>query len=244
MARGISRRTVAEEPVEETEEALKGRRSIGNKRSDAGEETESAAPNIGSEGWEGYDKESVGSSAFPDRFTLTTKKQVIHFVDEKPFFNWKQHWINRTGKRSWTCLKTEENPTGCPLCESLGDKAATQTVFNVVVFDKEGEASLTYWQVGKGFGDTIRQFVTEKATNPLNKADLYFTVARSDGKGAKDLYMQAVKARDLEEDWDIVPLSDEELVEFESQKHDKSIIKIDTRKQLREIVDEEKDQDD
>lgn len=217
MARSISNRKKAEDVAAEVEAE------------------QEPLQDIGEEGWDGYD--NVKSKSFAEKFSPDGDSVIIHFLEPKPFFTWRQHWVTRKGKRSFACL-TEKN--GCPLCDSLGDNPAKQTAFNVVVYAEDGTPEHKYWQVGKSYGDTIQKFANDAKTDPLNREDLYFSVSVTEGEKRKNLVMQTVKARDLQEDWDLEALTSDELDAFEAELFDKSIIQIDTPATLREIVSEQK----
>jgi hypothetical protein len=248
MTRSISRRKAEDvtEPVEDTEEKKTTGRNIG-KRRNTEEDEESVMPDAVGEGWDAYDQQASESSGFADKFKLPVGKAnevIIHFVDPGPFAVFNQHWIEREGKKSWTCLKTKTNPS-CPICDRIPSKLSNQSMFNIVDFSDPENPLLKVWQVGKGYGDVIKSFSSVAKTRPLNREDLYFSVSRSDNKtGAKTLSMSDIKARDLEEDWGVTALTSEEIAEFEDNKYDKSIAPTNTPKQLKEIADEQLDGDD
>lgn len=238
MARGISRRNSAEDnvPVEDTEPKKSSRslRKSNTETVEEDDEDEEDLSGVVGSGWGAYDQKKSSSSSFPERYKPTTTEAVLHFVDEAPIAVFSQHWIKRTGKMSWTCVGKER----CPLC-GTGDKPSDQSIYNVIDFTDPDYPELKYWQVGNSYGNEIEKWAKTERTKPLNKLDVYFSISHSDNKtGAKKLSMAPIKARDLEEDWGVVQLTEDEIVEFEEEKYDRSIVKIDSIKQLKEIASE------
>jgi hypothetical protein len=183
-------------------------------------------------GWDAADAAKSGD--FPDDFSTTDEAQLIHFLDDAPFAVYKQHWIERAGKKSWRCLED----AGCPLCDDIGDRPQAKICFNIIDLADPEKPVNRLWTVGSRIATTLKNLNKDKKIGPINRDDIYFSVSAS-GKGLKrDTVVTPVKARDVSEDWDIAPLSEEELVDLDAKAYDDSIVEFHTKKQLTEIADE------
>lgn len=251
--------TRSQEPVNDIdtqeESAPRGRRRTaaddkparGRRGSDDSDDAPARPKAVAASGWDGYadNRQEYGDYA-PD-FGKTLKeaseagdKVIIKFVDPAPFAVYKQHWIEENkGKKSFNCPKSLQISKDCPLCDELGDRPATKVSLNVISLDNPEEPRVEVWNVGQKIADLIKDMAKEKRTSPLNRADLYFAVGRTGKKGGGvQTNIEAVKERDLGDDWDIDPLTEEELAAFDEQAYDvESAVDVSTVKQLDAIVD-------
>lgn len=194
-------------------------------------------------GWDGYDdnREEYGDYA-PD-FGKTLKEAdedvIIKFLDEGPFAVYKQHWIDEhKGKKSFTCPVSLKIADECPLCDELGDRPATKVALNVVSLHDPEKPRVEVWTVGQKIADMIKKMTQEKRTSPLNRSDLYFAISRTGTKGGSvQTNIEAVKERDLADDWDIDPLSEDDLKALDAEAYDEESVDQSTLKQLEEVVD-------
>jgi len=94
------------------------------------------------------------------------------------------------------------------------------------------------WKTGKRVAGILKNYSEDKKTSPLNREDLYWSIFKSGEKGGNvQTNLNPVKARDLIEDWDCDPFTDEELEEFEEKLHtEEEIITVSPRKELRSIA--------
>lgn len=189
-------------------------------------------------GWGGGKRVREQSSDFAEQLQIDDEAILIKFLEDEPFAAYRQHWIEglkSTKKKSFTCLED-----GCPLCD-LGDRPSGKFCFNVLLLS-EGEPVVKAWIVGSRVFSTLEDLANDSKKGPLSK--LYYAVTKS-GKGTKTNYnVQAVKERDLEEDWDAEPLDDKLLDHFAKDCYDESVIQVQTKKQLKEIARELADDDD
>ena len=182
-------------------------------------------------GWDAAD--AAKNDDFPDELEVTDEAILIHFLDGEPFAVYKQHWIERKGKKSWICLKDN-----CPLCEDIGDRPQAKILFNVVDFTDPENPVNKLWTVGSRVSTTLKNLNKDKKVGPIDRDDLYFSVSKS-GSGTKTVYViTPVKARDVDEDWDIEPLSDEEIDDFNAKAYESDVVEYHTKNQLTEIADE------
>lgn len=186
-------------------------------------------------GWGGYEKHKSAGSDFPDNLVVTDEAILIKVLDDAPFAVYLQHWIERKGKKSFTC--NEEN---CPLCDDLGDKPKTQAMFNVVDYTDPDNPVVRPWTVGNLVANLFKNYAKDKKTAPINRDDLYWSVSKSGGgsKGRVAYQVTPVKERDLGDDWDMDPATEADLDKFDAAKYGKDLVQYSTRKQLQEIADE------
>ncbi|MFE4681562.1 hypothetical protein ACFRNJ_12090 [Streptomyces sp. NPDC056721] len=202
-----------------------------SRRPQEDDEDDEPAPKVGGKGWGSYEKTKQASSGFPDNFKASGESVIVHFLDEEPFLVFLQHWIERSGKKSFTCL--EKN---CPLCDDAGDKPSQQIAFNVIDFTDPEDPQIKVWQVGPMVADILKNYSKDKKTAPINRDDLYFSVRRETKNKKTNYYITPVKERDLLDDWDIEPLGEEELEEFDAKAYDESILQVTRRNELKTLV--------
>ena len=242
MARTLTRRRSSDtatakkyEPVDDVastpasgdseDSAPKGRR-----RTAQAEKPKVVKPKVAA-GWDAAD--AAKSDDFPDELTVTDEAILIHFLDDEPFAVYKQHWIERKGKKSWICLKDN-----CPLCEDIGDRPSAKILFNVVDFTDPDKPVNMLWTVGSRVSTTLKNLNKDKKVGPINRDDIYFSVSKT-GSGTKTVtVVTPVKARDLVEDWEIEPLSAEEIDDFDAKAYESDVVEYHTKNQLTEIADE------
>lgn len=191
------------------------------------------APRIVKSGWGSADRTTGGSGdEFAKRLKVTEEVQIIKFLDDAPYARYRQHWVERKGQMSFTCIADVESRTNCPLCEA-GNRASWRFNFNVVLLTPGEDPVLRSYEVGARVIDQLKNFNDHPAMGPLPKH--YWTVSRS-GKGATTATNhQMVKAGDLEE-WGLQPLSKDLLEHFSSTAYDDSIIRTPSRKTLAEVA--------
>jgi hypothetical protein len=227
-ARG-SRRGSRRESLHTEKAAAPSRRS--RRSSEDDDEDDEPAPKVGGKGWGSYEKTKSATSSFPTDFKVTDDEVIVKFLDDEPFFVYLQHWIERQGKRSWTCLESK-----CPLCDDAGDKPSQQVCFNVVDFTDPESPELKMWKVGPTIADILKNFSKNKKTAPINRDDLYFSVSKERKNKKTTYFIRPVKERDLEGDWDTDPLTDEDLEEFEAKAYDENAVQVNTRAELKAIA--------
>ena len=144
------------------------------------------------------------------------------------------HWVERQGQKSFTCI-SDLHQQGCPLCDA-GHRASARFCFNVALIS-DGEAVLKSYEVGPRVIDSLKNFHQNPTMGPLSKH--YWAISRS-GKGpTSQTNHQLVRERDLEEDWDMSPISEDSLASLKRSCYDESIVPIPQRKTLAEIAAEE-----
>lgn len=181
-----------------------------------------------SSGWDGYKRAREASSDFPDELKVDEEAMLIKLLEDSPFATWNQHWIDELqGKKSFTCLQED-----CPLCD-IGDKPRAMAAFNVVLMS-EGKPSVLVWKVGPMVAGQLKNLNKDKKTGPLTK--FYWSVSKTTGKGKTTYNIIPVKERDLEEDWEVEPLTPKEIKRHRKSSYDNDAVDRQTRKELKRIA--------
>lgn len=187
-------------------------------------------------GWGEFQRQKAAGSKYPDRWKPEPEQTVVKFLDDAPFATYRQHWFNELKgveglRMGHVCLEKD-----CPACDTLGDTPGLHAVFNVVVFEDPDDPVLMVLDAGAKLGSAIEQHAKSDKTGPLTRH--YYAISVTGGKGGSyNPQVQVIKERDLEEDWDVVPLSDDELDDFEADRFDKKSIDRPDPKALDEAVD-------
>jgi hypothetical protein len=221
-----------EEPDEEPED------DVEEQDEDEAEDDEEAESHVRS-GWGGYRETKAKSGYGADflKFDDSGEAMLVRFLEPEPFASFRQHWIDRqSGKRSWVCIEDD-----CPLCDA-GDNPGFRIAFNVLLLS-DGKPINKVWEVGPRLAEQLEAKARDKRTGPLDRNDIYWAVSRTGKKSKTSYSIDPVKARDLKEDWDLEPLDDDVIAKYKTKVKDSSVIKIPTRKQLKEIAAEMLDED-
>lgn len=187
-------------------------------------------------GWGAYKriKESMPSD-FPDQLKVGAERTVIKFLENEPFATYKQHWADwmpRGSKLSYTCGGED-----CPICDEVGQKPDFKSCFNVVDFTDPNHPVVKILMVGMTVGDMIFNFNEDDTTGPIDGDNRYFVIWMSGNKkGRKQTNLQPVKARDLEEDYSISPLTKDEIRDLKDKLWDASALPATDRKKLKEVA--------
>ncbi len=230
----------------EDDEPRRGRRSRG------ADEGRSGRRSRGARGFGSFESRKSQTSSRADEFKPgADKPTLIKFLEEEPFDSYNQHWIEsrdlpRDVKRnSYMCFDDKdyfgEDPDfdeGCPLCQ-IGEGAKTYSLFNVLNLSNPRKPEVQVWTAPPGVSEKLLRASKDKKTSPLNREDLYFEVELVKSKNKSEWTLTPVKARDLEEDFDMEPLDEAELVEFEADlfKDRADVTKVDTFEELGDLAD-------
>jgi hypothetical protein len=146
-------------------------------------------------GWAAAKKvQAKVSKSYASDFKFDEDVQLIKFLSPEPM-SFSQHWVQRTGKKSFICLGTSD----CPLCRA-GNKAESKFAFSVVTLSDETQ-QVQMMTVGLRLCGQLEKLNGDPKTGPLDR--LFWAVSKS-GQGTKTSYsIMPVKERDLPEDWDL-----------------------------------------
>lgn len=187
-------------------------------------------------GWGAAEAVKHADSPFAQRLRVTEDPIVIKFLEDEPYASYRQHWIERAGQKSFTCI-ADIDPKGCPLCDA-GLRPSTRFAFNVVLLSNDSEPAVKSYEVGPRVIDQLKNFHNDPRQGPLSKH--FWAVSRS-GKGATSATNhQLVKERDLEE-WNLEPITELDIKALRSKAYGPDIIQIPARKDLQQIVVDELD---
>ena len=189
-------------------------------------------------GWGPARKVQAEGASYASTFKPTGDDQVVKFLDDEPYVSFKQHWITREGKRSFTCLQGLD-PKGCPLC-AIGDKPSSKFCFNIAAATS-GKRGTTWTNYSLDVGVTVLEqlgnFNEDARNGPLTKA--YWAVRRS-GKNQKSTWnWTPIKADNLGEDWDLDEPDKAELKALKAGAYSATDADVSSRSQLKEIADEQ-----
>jgi hypothetical protein len=166
------------------------------------------------------------------------ERYLLKVMDE-PFETAFEHWLDKaTGRKSWSCEETKE----CPLC-AIGDEPKPFSYINVIdlnSFDKNDELlpEAKYWKLS---ADPLAR-LSERAEELEDKGksladdDVYIVVRKTKGKKRGFSYsVDVVRSGDSSfEDWEMQPLTEDELDDLSREGFDESVIRVDKHSELRE----------
>lgn len=195
----------------------------------------SAARRVIKRGWGNVENTKQADSPYAQRLKIDEKPVIIKFLEDEPYTSYRQHWIERQGQKSFTCI-ADMHPKGCPLCDA-GHRPSARFAFNVALLSEDGDTTIKSYEVGPRVIDSLKNFHQDPRQGPLPKH--YWAISRS-GKGpTSQTNHQMVRDRDLEEEWNITPLTDDGLEQIKKQAYDASIVPIPNRETLVGIAAEE-----
>lgn len=143
-------------------------------------------------GWDAALKTAQSDRKFTTEFRFSDDPQLVKFLTNTPFAVFKQHWIERPGKKSFVCLEDD-----CPLC-GIGDTPRAKAAFSVVNLSAE-EPVAEILLTSPSLTRQLATFDQDAKTGPLDR--IYWSMSRQ-GRGPKTIYsIIPVKPRDLSEDW-------------------------------------------
>ncbi len=182
-------------------------------------------------GWGAVEQAKSADSPYAQRLRVSEEPIIIKFLEDEPYATYRQHWVERSGQKSFTCI-ADLDPKGCPLCDA-GSRPSTRFAFNVVLLSPDSEPVLKSYEVGPRVIDQLKNFHVDPRQGPLSKH--FWAVSRS-GKGATSATNhQLVKERDLEE-WNIDTLTEADFKVMNKSVYTADIIQIPSRKDLIQIA--------
>jgi hypothetical protein len=222
-----------EDRSERTGRSSRGRGSRDDRESRGGR-SERRAKTETRKGWGGYRQtaDSVKSDFADNLKIVDNTDMLIKILDEEPVASYAEHWLTIDEKRrSYVCLGDD-----CPMCNKLGDRPSVKVCFNVA--DMEANPPVVkLWSAGTQVGDILEKFAENPKTSPLNRDDLYWTILRTKKNDRYTTSIRPVKARDLDEDFEIEPLTNEELDELEGSMFEADqIYTTKTKAELNKVI--------
>ncbi|NDB65390.1 MAG: hypothetical protein EB168_06955 [Euryarchaeota archaeon] len=188
-------------------------------------------------GWGNVDSTKQADSPYAQRLKIDDKPVIVKFIEDEPYTSYRQHWVERQGQKSFTCI-ADMSPKGCPLCDA-GHRPSARFAFNVILLNEDGDSVVRSYEVGPRVIDSLKNFHQDPRQGPLPKH--YWAISRS-GKGpTSQTNHQMVRERDLEEEWGIAPLSEDDIASLKEQAYDASIVPIPSRATLQGVAAEDMD---
>ena len=194
-------------------------------------------------GWTEGDKQMASTSSYAQSLKLEDKSQVIKFLEDTPYANFRRHWVERTTKdqgrslRAYGCPKTVGKE--CPLCEA-GDRPQAVAAFNVVIVGDDDNLILKSWDVGPRLFGVLKGYANDPKIGPLTKG--FFIASKTGKRGTVQHNVAPVSRTALEEDYDISPPTKEALDKAARDKYTPAIVEIAKTKDLRELAEEMADE--
>lgn len=215
---GITRRPARPRPAEDEAEAEAPAASRRPAPRPETEEDDDAMPTPALRGgWSAGKQQAEATSDYAQAFKPDQRIQVIKFLEDAPYVNFRRHWIERNGatgvvKRPYVCPQTLGK--SCPICD-VGDKAQAVSSFNVALIGDDGVPMLKTWDLGVKLFNVLAAYHEDPKVGPLTKG--YFGVSQtSSGKGSgkggtTQTNVIPIKPSQLQEDYSVTPPNPKEL---------------------------------
>jgi hypothetical protein len=190
------------------------------------------------EGWSAAQETIDSTSTWAVTFKPATQTQIVKFIQQMPYASFRRHWIRRVaGMRAYVCLQSFNRD--CPLCD-VGDRASAVSAFNIIVCGDDGEGVLKAWECGVRITQTLKTFANDPKVGPLDKRQLYFAVSKTEASNRQQAQTMVVPARerDLQEDYGIPPLTDEDIERLLEKAYTNEVIQMNSRSELEQVADE------
>lgn len=231
--RTMKRRPEVED--DEDEEVAPRRKPVAQEDDEDDDDSESSDLSIRG-GWTEGQKTMDSSSDYAQVLKLENNIQIIKFIEDQPYANYRRHWVDRMTakgpqKRAYTCLETVGKT--CPLC-SIADRPQAVSAFNVVLIGDDGQVMLKTWDVGARLFNVLKTYANDPKIGPLSKG--YFAVSKSGVKQNTQINVIPVRENALLEDYEITPPTAAEIKA--AGRYDSSIIQIPKKVDLEEIAQE------
>jgi len=178
----------------------------------------------GGAGWDAF--KGLGSSkgaGRPDRLKLELDGPpvLVKFLDDEPFAVYQRHWVQEMPKGKKKSFVAPDNDADNPLL-AVGHEPETRVCFNVAVVwteSGEGVGKVLVLDAPAGLAATLRDLNDHERKGPLSKE--YFEIAMfRQNNGFTAYSVDFVKGRDLREEFEIDPLSDDDLDALEAEAYE------------------------
>lgn len=173
-------------------------------------------------GWAGSrrQREKARSS---ERFDLPDPEKdpnaLVKCLEDEPFASTGVHWVDtRDGRKAFNCPGEDD----CALCKA-GHAPAAYDYFNIAYLAGKSTWKNAYIKAGIGLSKEL-ETANGARSGPLSRP--YYEVNQRGGRGNKSgpphYKWDVVRERDLADEWEIDPLSDDELDELYAKRFRKS----------------------
>lgn len=197
-------------------------RGRGSKSRDEGSKSRGKGSKSDSK-WDKFN-DSAKKGGFPERLQFDQDDpMVVKFLEDEPLAVYERHWVNempKGNKKSFTCTEDDD----CPLCE-VGHEPETRVAFNVLpVYADEkpiDSPQVKVWDCPPGLASTLRDLNEDDRKGPLS-ANYWEVLQFKQKNGFINYSVDFVKERDLEEDFKVDPLDEDEIEEFLDQAYEET----------------------
>jgi hypothetical protein len=112
------------------------------------------------------------------------------------------------------------------------------SAFNIALIGDDGEAVVKAWECGARITQTLKTFSGDPKIGPLNKRTLYFAVSKTEAtqKQQVQTLIHPVRERDLQDDFDVPPITDEQLERLLTKVYTREIVELPRAADLEEIA--------
>lgn len=181
-------------------------------------------------GWDAAESLTPPAGDYPVEFKHSEEIQVIKFLDQTgPFASYKQHFLqNKPGKKSYVCLGNN-----CPLCVKLGHKPEDKRAFTVVNLSTAPFSRQMLIATPRLYKTLHAAEFSPQGPLPKN----FWALSRTGVKQTTVYNLNAIKPRDLDEDWNI-NLEEAEKFISSTESYTRSIIRETSYAELLEIAEE------
>lgn len=181
-------------------------------------------------GWDAAEKLVSPSGDFPVDFKHSEEIQVIKFLDQSgPFASYKMHFLqNKPGKKSYVCIGGN-----CPLCSKLQHKAEDKRAFTIVNLSTDPFQRQILTATPRLYKTLHAAEFSPQGPLPKN----FWALSRTGVKQTTVYNLNAIKARDLDEDWGISAEAAEAAISA-MEPYTRSVIRENSYAELLEIAEE------
>lgn len=240
-ARGRGRRAA---PAEDEVAPARGRGRTNTADSPASDSDDGPRPTrtTSGAGFKAFNKERAKSQTFerPWKPALDTDS-IVKFLDPENFDSYAEHNLFDSpitkGQRTFVCLAGSD--VECPLC-AVGSDTKAKSVFNVIVIDPEDEddeGTFHVMEAGPDLAKQVEDLSSERALNGDLRVGYASMSAYKKDNGFISYKVKHIKERDLQEDWSVPPLSNEEITEFDAQKKGPDYVQYSSLSRMNEAAD-------
>lgn len=186
-------------------------------------------------GWDAAKAVVAESSGFATPQKFTSKPIVVKLLDDAPFDSYRTHWLeDAKGRKKYRCLKSD-----CPLCDPFGDETNGSAIhFNIVSFEDPDTPRFAYIEAGARLARALDNLGQDERYDGLSDPKLYVAISVTGPKKNPEYQVKDVKERDLYDDWDIDPLTDEDYERFERKRYTGPVEPLPTRRELQDLIKE------
>ena len=142
------------------------------------------------------------SSGSGGMFRFSEDPKPILFLSDGPVSVYERHWVTREGRNSFKCLGSF-GPVPCPLC-AVGNRATLRADFQVLDLEFNGDEIVEnprIMSLGVTAAEHLAALNEDSRKGPLQGK--WYAVYMTGTRPKVTHHFEAIKERDLEEDWGI-----------------------------------------